>query len=669
MKFGCLCFVILILAGCASKSIYVEPTNHADRILYYYELDRRNKPHPISSEAVDAEAFKTTRVPNPSLVDIDSSIQIKVRRPPEETLVTLYSENTNRLLQKKKTMEDLIEQLSEVMTAREKALKAYARGIRGPDLDQLINVLANKKLSFIKQFKSIYPRGSEPYRAANRAVGKGGGLGALKTFLEEDINGISAGDNDIQEKAKSHSSTLRLEAFLDKHGEELVAIHVKGYDSLPEMRVAARDRWGLNLSECERRELQGQIEATEALALTIDKVRTTELSIKEGIGNVLHITAPDLAEQVKKAEVLVGKLTDQQRLEGVKKDFDRAIEKARQDLDRFSSEQLDAAAQLVDSLPRILVKDVAGVDTLLVMIADGDKLVGQWRQADSIRDYESIATLVVDTGELARQLMNEKSKLPKWVQEAATSTKTLLNQHVESVQQDVIATLEELTNAEELQVVLEDVQSYYADVRSAVEVIDRVTRLLKIGQIPVEQVAPEVPEAFEVGIEDLQDTAIDLKRLPLKDGDSVLLRATYKKPGHKAVVSEPKFEITHYGWYAKLSPSVVLVKPTELESGNESYRFAPALGWMHHYRPRPSDKGVASFLRPMEMSFGLHSIFLNFDDESGIGLGATLSFWNDRLQFGAGYNLSADADDNGRYYYYVGSDLIGLLQTVGIGRE
>lgn len=669
MKARYFCLFLLILAGCSAKSIYVDPTNHADRVLYYYELDRSNEKHPISSSTLDEDSFTTTRVPNPSLIDIDSSIQIKIGEQPGASSVSLYSDKANHLLQKKKDMENLLEDLNELMTTREEALKAYTLGKRGPDLDKFINPLAQKKLDFIKQFKSIYPRGSEAYRTANSIVGKGGGLGALRTFLQEDIDKISSGDKNIQEETKSNSSTLRLEAFLDKPGEELVAIHVKGYDSLPEMRVAARDRWGLNLSESERMELQRQIKATESLALTIEKVRSKELSVKEGIGNAMRITAPELAEEVEKAKTLLGELTDQQRLDRVKMDFNSAIEIARRDLDQFNRMQLDAATQIINNLPQILAREMAGLNSLLTMIAEGDRIVKQWQQTDSFRDYESIAAVVVDTGKLAEQIANEKKNLPKWIKEAVTTTKTMLDQHIESVENDVMVTLEELINTEKLQVVLEDVKSYYADVRTAVGIVNSVTSLLEIGKIQAERVTPDVPEAFEIDIEELQDTEIDLKRLPLEEGDSILLQATYKRPGQKTLVSEPKFKITHYGWYAKLSPSVVLVKPKKLVSGNESFHFAPALGWMHHYRPRPSDTGIDSFLQHLKPAIGLHSIFLNFNDNSGIGLGSTFSFWNDRLQFGAGYNLSADADENGRYYYYIGSDLIGLLQTIGMGQK
>ncbi len=77
-----------------------------------------------------------------------------------------------------------------------------------------------------------------------------------------------------------------------------------------------------------------------------------------------------------------------------------------------------------------------------------------------------------------------------------------------------------------------------------------------------------------------------------------------------------------------------------------------ALGWMRHYRPRPeAESWYARVARPLQVAAGLHAIFLNFDNQTGIGLGGTLSFWNDRLQFGAGWNLSANSSDDGRHYF------------------
>ena len=77
---------------------------------------------------------------------------------------------------------------------------------------------------------------------------------------------------------------------------------------------------------------------------------------------------------------------------------------------------------------------------------------------------------------------------------------------------------------------------------------------------------------------------------------------------------------------------------------------------MNHYAPRPDDPGFwMGATRALEPALGIHAAFLNFDtgtssDAVQIGLGGTLSFWQDRLQFGLGYNLMSDSKDEFNQY-------------------
>jgi hypothetical protein len=93
---------------------------------------------------------------------------------------------------------------------------------------------------------------------------------------------------------------------------------------------------------------------------------------------------------------------------------------------------------------------------------------------------------------------------------------------------------------------------------------------------------------------------------------------------------------------------------------------------MYHWAPRPESTATgAGLVRTLDPSIGIHSAFLNFNSPTSstsaqIGLGVTFALWKNRLQFGYGRNLMAKSDDEGRNYFFVGSDLIGLLQTIGI---
>jgi hypothetical protein len=662
------CLAFIIAAGCAQKSLYVQPTNRVDRTLYYYEEDIGGKKHPISSDVIDMNNFETRRIPDPAFVDIDSSIRIIVRKPPDDPAIEFAGEDAKQLLEEKKKLIGLFHSLDKLMDTRMKALKAHAAGGLSQELDGLISELSPRKIKFITEFRRLFPRGSKPYMAANSIIKNGGGLYALKPFIEEKLVAIRIGDKKIKEKAKSRSSKLRLEAFLDKSGkEELLAIHVKGYDSLPEQKLAARDRWGLNLSEVERAKLQKQINATEDLARTLDRVRHKEMTIQDGARDILKNTSQELSEQIVKAENLYGKLTDLERIEKVKTAIENVIRKAQEDAVKYTEAEIDKLKDVPETFMKELVEEVEPLENIIKLITEADYLARRWKQVDSLIDLEPIASLLIESNNLKKKIEKGFNNLPKWLQEASKRTETLLSHEFKNVQKEAMITIEDLINSEEIQALVVDVQGYYADIREGIKVIEEVKYILKIGKIPVEKVAPTLPEAFDVDINDLQDTTINLKKVPAQDRDSILLRATLFEPGRTTTVSDARFEITHYGWHAKLSPSVVLVKPNELESGNSNFQFAPALGWMHHYRPRPSATGFKAAFRPLQFSAGLHSIFLNFGDKSGIGLGGTISLWNDRLQLGVGYNLSADSKEEGSIYYFVGSDLIGLLQTIGIG--
>ena len=93
--------------------------------------------------------------------------------------------------------------------------------------------------------------------------------------------------------------------------------------------------------------------------------------------------------------------------------------------------------------------------------------------------------------------------------------------------------------------------------------------------------------------------------------------------------------------------------------------FSPSISWLHAWTPRPEDTGTwADLMNTLDPSLGIHAAFLNYstDNDFEIGLGATFALWQDRLQFGYGYNLQAESSAEGRTYFFIGSSLISLLQ-------
>ena len=154
-------------------------------------------------------------------------------------------------------------------------------------------------------------------------------------------------------------------------------------------------------------------------------------------------------------------------------------------------------------------------------------------------------------------------------------------------------------------------------------------------------------------------------------GDTITVRATLLENKAEKDKTTVTFQVAQYGWYAELSPAVVLVKPSKLDGAYDGFRFAPTLSWINHYMPRPDDTSWYDYvLRGFQPGIGIHSAFTNFASNQSvqIGLGLTISLWTNRLQFGVGQNLMADSAHEGKYYYFIGSDLIGLLQSMGLAK-
>jgi hypothetical protein len=346
----------------------------------------------------------------------------------------------------------------------------------------------------------------------------------------------------------------------------------------------------------------------------------------------------------------------------MKDDLKKVVDRASQQV----AELTDDRKASLRALPDAFEQQSGLIQKALELVANARAVKQSWDDLQDSRDLNAIPDMLSEISGLTRQIDDVFD--PEWLDESQDVAAAILKREFEDTEDAVSAALSEFLDSTEATTAIVNAESYYADIQTGIGIVKEVRRILGIGTIQVASVAPDVPEAFEIDIEDLRDTYLDLRRVAGSVGDTITVRTRLKKPGVNPIESVASFELTHYGHHARIVPSVVLVRPDEIASGEDDFGFAPAVGWMHYYNPRPENDGwFANIARPLQLSAGLHAIFLNFDNSSGIGLGGTLSFWNDRLQFGAGYNLSASSSDEGEVYYFVGSDLIGLLQTVGIG--
>lgn len=422
-----------------------------------------------------------------------------------------------------------------------------------------------------------------------------------------------------------------MRAWLDN--ESTTPVHLEHYDTLADGAIEYRDRRGLDLSPRERERLDRALEATRRMADVLERARRGEIEIRDAVRDVLAAADPRLGEIVTKLDALrQAAATWPARWEALVAALKAlaTTEEARKIVDELarSSDDVAELAKIHESLRTL--RDGWRTRTPAEVLAAAWKLYG---------DVTAFLARFKDGG-FEASVRKHLDKLAELVGEAWAGS-----------------------DARRL------AEAFVDDARQAVDVLRAALSLLGVGALqPTDPLPPA--ETIDVPVEEARDTFLDLRRTPRIEGDVFTVKWELIEDGRVVDSSRASFEARRFGHHATLEPSVVLATPSRMAGGDsDDFHFAPALSWMHRYTPEPDDAGaVRAVLGGLDPAIGLHATFLNFDPdkEVEIGLGGTFSLWGDVVQVGAGYNLMAEASDEGGVYFFVGSSLIGLLQKLGL---
>lgn len=665
--------VLMISMGCHEQSRYRTIQGRLDRALYFYETDRYNEAHDISREVDDPNHREPSRVPAPALVDIDSQIHVRVNTESltSESDANLPGETSAALLKRKETIRKALGALAVMVERRAEAIRLFKQD--DPEIaGRVITLFGNAEAELIDTLETLWDDPSPEYDIMIEAyenITSDPKLTPIYVLLKSELDAIETADRSLVDHLRDRKVSLRLEAQVMGDGEVPRFIHMEGYDTMEQGRLLARDRGGLNLSPEERNNLEKQVKATQEVAKAAERLRRKEITFQEALASA----GPFISEELTTSIQEIQKLVDKYDADGTRKKLDEIadlyvklvpkIEESASDL----SEQLRAELRATpeDFNHWIEANHFESLPKLYAGIASVEDLRRRWRNPT----YADQTGLVLDSARVFREfrtLLDDK----QFQVEIAEAINQYIQSRSPTFQKVVLKALEDIQGSEEyeaLEQTLDEIQEDFMHLMKLAETI--ATKLAYFGGARDAEEVPS-PHAIDVPIEDIRDTHMDLRRVQLNPGDEIMLRGILKKDDKEVDSTTSSFKVTRFKWYAELSPSVVLVRPDTIEGGENDFQFAPALSWLHHYVPRPhEDDWIADMLRTFDPAIGPHSIFLSFDtpqddDAIQIGLGTTLSIWDKRLQFGAGYNLMADDDDDGEIYYFVGTDLIGLLQQI-----
>ena len=175
-------------------------------------------------------------------------------------------------------------------------------------------------------------------------------------------------------------------------------------------------------------------------------------------------------------------------------------------------------------------------------------------------------------------------------------------------------------------------------------------------------------EVFNELIEGIKPVTLSLAALDLQEGDRLVLEVSLI-PGTTGQTTVD-FRAAPWGWSGP-KPRVKEVF-TFVQADAPDTDFAPRPGisalW-NFYGRSPKQK---SKLRTIAPGFGIGAVFLDFDgDESTIevGLGLTMSVFDDLVHFTYGYNLQQKVGpDDAREYWGIGVSFSKVVEKIS-GRE
>lgn len=663
--------LLLLVSGCATAVTGRRPQNSLDKALRYVERPVQGGDIDLSSSAASDVA-----VPRGSEVDINSTIAISISKDavsaPAGTMVV--EGDLLRLQEKSRKLRALVSALADVVEARNQAFEAYKKtdGIPFSSLTTTAEYKAFRDSSdnsnrlesaLIDTTVDMFNAGLFPLTESelndkfNDSTYK-----AFGQFLQSEIDSCGAEWAKKQEEIRQKAMSLRLEAFLEKPKGDPLAIHLAGYDSLDKREAKFKEStvldnadWGL---------LQQQYQETVGLARQAERVRKGEVTLRESLKNSGIGSLQRLVELGERVEPVVRTDWDEAG-KGLLKDLAEVRAISEEVAKRHAAAESQVLVGKLEALKKLALSAPSTID-IRGTITSGKALQREWASVDP----QGLPAVISKTEAWAGKTVESLSKLDKFpvltFQTEATALVASLESRPAEIPKEAWDDLCSELNRRGIVARLNAVASQAAAVRDFYAGVKAELELLKIKPSMANL---RVPEAKEVLWAEAPDTEIDIQRTPRSLDDRLHVVATLKSGDQELMKSHAIFNVRQFGWHSILAPSVILAKPLNPRGAfDRDFKFAPAVVLLERYYPQNAETGAGyRVLRFLQLGIGMHATFLdqNPNKELEVGLGGAISFWQDRLVAGAGINLM----DNSKGYFYIGSNLIPILQALGYGKE
>lgn len=659
----------LALFACCTACVTPEYTrssrNSLDRAISYTEVPRHEDVKKLSGA-------ENQMVPDGKEVDMDSLIQIHIDSAAVKLLGTAGAEDTARLYpgERLQKLNDTIAKLNKTIEARLKAMAAFEK-IRALPAKERKN--SHESAEFAKAVAEygglrsefnllpIWEDGTFPEEEVEPAF-EDKTYAVVGVLLQREIDLAKAAMQQTIDETDKHTASLKLAAFLESSKGDVTPIHLNGYDLYPNKEVKLKDGYVMDADA--RKAFEEQYSQTVELARQVEKVRTGESSLNDALLASGISSLKEIKERIDSFKPLLETdwpatfTTLQKELAELNSDLAKTLKKYGKDEEAVLKRSISSVSTALSAdLSLAEIKDI---------VAQATALTQEWKTVKP--------ETLVDVFNRTVQLKARASKLAasaKTIKLAETS-KTLDNlrdslanrpsEISDEIWKEYRPQVEQSQSYLHIQKLCRQFQSLRQFVQDAPDMLGFTD---SDGPLKAKLNAPEIKE---VPLAEAPDTKIELPRTSRMPGDRVFVTAALKVGDTEVMKSDSRFVVKYFNWHPHLSANVILTKAANPKSNYDGdYKFEPSVSWVFRYYPRDTSNILKSLAKFFQPGFGLHAAFLdqNVQKETEIGIGGTVSFWDDRVVTGFGINLM----NNSKGYFYIGSDLISLLQGGGARKE
>ncbi len=463
----------------------------------------------------------------------------------------------------------------------------------------------------------------------------------LRSDLERTREGLEAALSELEAARRDEAARLEIFAIRYRTGADPVQVHIPEYDNLPAGDPEPVAKLSFRMTEAERARVN---RSHEAVRMGLQLVRgTAELgrTITRDAGNILVAVRSDLTELSR----ILASFPTATELESLIEE----VEAAGMEEVTTALRDLRTAMQPIFELRRIHEEVKSRFDSDPSGFVPFDELD---ERMTSLRDLEA---RMADAPVIQADIDSRINRLETAIEAARQGAQQRRQDEFRRLTEDQLPAWLAATQT------LADIQPKYT---AAANLVDMARSLgLKFvfhSELGRTDLSPDAIAATlsGFGVSEARVSTLDLTATAPLERDRIVITSRIRDASGGEIVASTSVtvEVRTYGLHRRWSGGLGFSWEDDRDGVSPGF----STSWILHHRRRPSEgASLLSLLAPPALGVGLTSIIFSTDSQLQLGIGVTLTLFEDGLQFGVGYNIHSEEE-----YFFLATPLLDMLERL-----